>query len=492
MSVAATRSIDEVRLAASGKLDPERREALGQFMTPSVIADFMASMFQKWPAETRLLDPGAGIGSLTEAFANLWLRNAPEGATLQISTYEIEPLLIPLLRQHLAEVRHKARGTDRSIDASVEEKDFISEASFSCEFGAKRFSHAILNPPYKKIGSNSEWRHQLRHAGIETVNLYAAFLALAVASCEEGGEIVAIVPRSFCNGTYFRPFRAWLLERVALRQAHIFGSRKKAFQDDNVLQENIIIRLERGGEQAQVKVSSSTDAAFHDFSERDLPFEEIVKPSDPEQFIHIPTEIREAPSHLFNYTLAELGLGVATGPVVDFRLRDHCLSQPANGAVPLLYAHHFRRGAFEWPKDHRKPNAIAVNDVTLKWLMPRGWYALTKRFSSKEERRRIVSFVVDPDKLPFDQYGFENHLNVVHSGKRGLTEDLARGIALFLNSTVVDMHFRTFSGHTQVNATDLRSMRFPSRTVLEHFGRWSKANPSADQEQIDRIVENRP
>jgi len=35
----------------------------------------------------------------------------------------------------------------------------------------KRFSHAILNPPYKKINSNSEHRLILRRMGIETVNL---------------------------------------------------------------------------------------------------------------------------------------------------------------------------------------------------------------------------------------------------------------------------------------------------------------------------------
>jgi hypothetical protein len=122
--------------------------------------------------------------------------------------------------------------------------------------------------------------------------------------------------------------------------------------------------------------------------------------------------------------------------------------------------------------------------------MPRGWYTLTKRFSSKEERRRVVAYVVDPERLPGSLYGFENHLNVIHSRKQGLGETLARGIALFLNSTVIDAHFRTFSGHTQVNATDLRAMRFPSMEKLLCFGEWAKEMNALTQEQIDQFIES--
>ena len=52
------------------------------------------------------------------------------------------------------------------------------------------------------------------------------------------GQIVAIIPRSFCNGPYYRSFRDFILERAAIKQIHLFGSRNKAFMDDNVLQEN--------------------------------------------------------------------------------------------------------------------------------------------------------------------------------------------------------------------------------------------------------------
>ena len=235
-------------------------------------------------------------------------------------------------------------------------------------------------------------------------------------------------------------------------------------------------------------MSTSTDATFHDLHQLNLPFDQIVKPSDPERFIYIPSSSTSAGSKLFKHKLSELGLDVATGPVVDFRLRDHWLAAPTKKSVPLIYSHHFR-GGFGWPRDHRKPNALALNDQTRKWLMPRGWYAVTKRFSSKEEKRRIVAYVVDPGDLPGELYGFENHLNVIHKSKKGLTEELARGITVFLNSTIVDQHFRSFSGHTQVNATDLRSMRFPAIADLIRFGEWAKAQDSLCHKAIDEFIE---
>jgi adenine-specific DNA-methyltransferase len=482
--------IDNLRRAASDQLDPTRRASLGQFMTPSAIAKFMASLFQRWPDNARLLDPGAGIGSLSEGFARQYLARKARGARLSITAYEIEPVLTGYLTEHLRTLAQDGEAADIHVEHEVVERDFIREAAFASSFAARRYSHVILNPPYKKIGAASEYRKLLRLIGVETGNLYSAFLALAVSMTEEHGEIVAIVPRSFCNGMYFRPFRSWLLSQVALTHIHVFESRKRAFRDDDVLQENIIIRLQRGDSQGPVVISTSDDPTFKDYRERLIPFSEIVKPSDPERFIHVPTFETNGSGKLFMHSLAELGLDVATGPVVDFRLRRHSHPMPEKGTIPLLYTHHFSGGKLQWPREHKKPNALAVNEETKKWLMPKGWYAITKRFSAKEEKRRLVAYVVDPRKLPYELYGFENHLNVIHAGKQGISPDLARGIALFLNSTVVDLLFRNFSGHTQVNATDLRSMRYPTKDAIKEFGKWAAKQRNPSQEQIDQFVES--
>ena len=81
----------------------------------------------------------------------------------------------------------------------------------------------------------------------------------------------------------------------------------------------------------------------------------------------------------------------------------------------------------------KKPNAIMRNDETEKLLYPNGYYVVVRRFSSKEEKRRVMASFVYPDAFNSPMFGFENHLNVFHSGKQGIPENLARGLAVFLS-----------------------------------------------------------
>lgn len=160
---------------------------------------------------------------------------------------------------------------------------------------------------------------------------------------------------------------------------------------------------------------------------------------------------------------------------------------PEEGSIPLLYPGHFNGSIIEWPKaDTKKPNAIHRNNTTEKWLFPNGFYCVVRRFSSKEEKRRIVASVVRPDVFAdADALGFENHLNVFHQNRRGLPQSLACGLAVFLNATATDHRFRRFNGHTQVNATDLRAMKYPSRQTLLALGEWAKTSDDLSQSMID-------
>ncbi|MGQ0659982.1 Eco57I restriction-modification methylase domain-containing protein [Sphingosinicella sp.] len=461
----------------------QRKSRLGQFMTPASVAEFMASLFDfRSTEDIRLLDAGAGQGALTAAFVE-----RVGTARVASTAFEFDDQILPDLRANLAALRAKAY-------CELIERDFIEEAANCICLGrGTRYTHAILNPPYKKIGNDSRQRALLRAAGLETVNLYSGFVGLALELLEPGGELVAIIPRSFCNGPYYQPFRRFILRRASVRHIHLFDARNKAFRDDGVLQENIIIKLVRGAEQGPVIVSTSTDDSFADHAEKQHDFARIVFPDDADEFIHIPTgndeQLLERAS--FGHSLADLGLTVSTGPVVDFRLRESLRADPESGAVPLLYPGHFGAGGLQWPKPgFKKPNAIRDTMATRKWLYPNGFYAVVRRFSSKEERRRIVANVVDPARLPAQMIGIENHLNVFHAKRQPIPGELAHGLAAYLNATAVDTYFRRFNGHTQVNATDLRAMRYPSREALIVLGQWAKGRASIAQDEIDERVKS--
>ncbi len=483
--------IDQIRIEASNGLDHATKVHLGQFLTPSTIANYMASLFPVGnEASTHLLDAGAGVGSLSTAFLHRWKAQGFSFKHIEVTAYEIDSTL----RKHL-DKSLSIFANPHCCKVNILEHDFIEDAAHMLAFGnGPRYTHAILNPPYRKINSDSRHRHLLRQVGIETVNLYSAFVALTIGLMRPGGHIVAIIPRSFCNGPYYRPFRDLIFKKAALKHIHLFTSRDQAFKDDKVLQENVVILLECSARQGNVVVSTSTDDQFIDYHLADHQFSDIVNPGDQEGFIHIPTVhngLNTSSSLPFDNTLADLNIEVSTGPVVDFRVDQFITDMPSSHSVPLLYPCHFGEKSIEWPKNAcKKPNAINLTPETKKWLYPNGYYTMTRRFSSKEEKRRIVANVVTPNISNSKYIGFENHLNVFHHAKQGLTELIARGLAVYLNSTLIDEHFRKFSGHTQVNATDLKQLKYPSRLLLEKLGRWAKNQPRFSQELIDNEIKD--
>lgn len=491
--------IEKAQRAFSEAMSRSKRSAIGQFLTPAPIARFMASLFERDVPVVRILDPGAGAGTLFTALAEHLVSRAHHPESIEVVACETDRAVIPHMETAMELCRELCAQAGVAFQGVVRCEDFISTAASQIHDNLfapmdASFTHVILNPPYKKINGETRTRRILNSAGMETSNLYAAFVWLAAHLMRPGGEIVAITPRSFCNGPYFRRFRKALLGLIDLRRIHMFESRKEAFSDDSVLQENIIFRGIRNEPQGPtVTISVSRGPVFTGMQVREVPFQDVVLPGDRDAFIHLSGaddghQVMEDMSR-FSATLTDLGLEVSTGRVVDFRARGFLRQDPEEGDAPLVYPCHFENGLVRWPlSGSKKPNAIVQSDETKDLLVPAGYYVLTKRFTAKEERRRIVGVIYDPTRNEAPWVGFENHLNYFHAKGRGLPRDLARGLAVFLNSSLFDRYFRLFSGHTQVNATDLRKMRYPSRQQILQLGRAMKGS-LPEQERIDAALE---
>lgn len=474
------------RVAALGGIDMRTQSDLGQFFTPVAAARLIASL-PSLPSSgaLRVLDPGAGSGMLTAALVNRALTECPK-LSIEVVAIERDSAVFPHLQTTLAECERAGRG---QVAVKAIQADFILDfvkLNTSLDLDAQ-FDLVIENPPYGKLAVSSPQRSAMRAAGVDVPNLYAAFLALSVTALRAGGKIVAITPRSFFNGPYFGAFRSHLLDSIALNRVHVFDSRSSVFADTGVLQENVIFAGTRGVAPGVVELSVSRDHT-DEITSRIVPYNDVVFPDDPNRFIRLATDAEDTKvaEQVLSQpcALTDLGVQVSTGRVVDFRSRHALSSVKRPEAVPLIYPGNLRGGGVVWPQTIRKPQWFQpVSDKDRAMLLPEGWYTLVKRFSAKEEQRRIVASVWSPLENP-GEVAFENHLNVFHVAGRGLDEALARGIAIWLNSSMIDRFFRTFSGHTQVNATDLRTLRFPTVETLRYLGR----NAVASQMEVDSLV----
>lgn len=474
---------------------PSKHE-LGQYLTPSYVADLMAGFFANLPETIQLLDAGAGEGALTAAFVRRFCTSKDRPKRIEVTAYEVDHNLIEPLQTKLARCQKECHLAGIEFETTIVNDDFIHcvvpilRADLFSQ-GINNFNAAIVNPPYRKLRSDSSARLLLRSIGIETSNFYSAFVLLIARLLSVKGELVAITPRSFCNGPYFEPFRIELLQTMALRRIHLFDSRSAAFGKDKVLQENVVVHAVKNEQLSDVVLSNSSGRPDGKVTERRVSYSEVVSPTDPEQFIRISINETGVPddsalSSLGN-TLTDLNLSVSTGRVVDFRARHFLRDQAGADTAPLIYPTHFNGNFIAWPKERsRKPNAILISDDTRDLLVPSGFYVLVKRFSSKEEKRRIVACVYNPTLIPAPLIGFENHLNYFHRAGAGFSSDVALGLAAFLNSTAVDMTFRQFSGHTQVNATDLRKLNYPSLSSLEGLGK--KISSPMTQTELDTLL----
>lgn len=468
---------EQRRIDATQTIGLENLAKSEQFFTPVEVAQLMAERLiptSNLPETISLLDPGAGPGILTAAAVDRLTALAPN-TRIRITAVEKDADLIPQLTQTLEDcVNHNP-----NVVYEIHNTDFIywgtnQQDLFKETPEQRKFDLCIQNPPYAKLAATSPESNHLKAEGIYAPNLYAAFLAIAKTLLTEDGRLTAITPRSFYNGTYFTRFRQFMFDSTSIESIHTFESRREVFKDTGVLQESIITTFTSGKQTPQKVQLSTSQSQAHDVTSRNVDYNAVVVGD----VIFVPATDKDENAVAWmsraTATLDELPLNVSTGRVVDFRSRDKLTTEPNTNTVPIVYPAHFNQQGITHPKPTvTKPQYYISNDVESdKNLVPAGSYVLVKRFSAKEEKRRIVAAVWDGPIAAFD-----NKTNFFHHNGQGLDPELAVGLATWLNSTHVDDFFRVFSGHTQVNAGDLKMMPYPTVEQLHALAALQDISP---------------
>lgn len=473
---------ERLREQHEARVPVDERKRRGQVFTPPAVSRFMAGLLEIPGGRFRLLDPGAGVGSLTAAVCERLLRLRQPRA-VEIHAFETDSDLAALLEEVLKECASAMEEAGHQAAIHVHRGDFILGADaardqgdlFAGPYRLGEFDAAIMNPPYFKIAGDSEYARALGDVVHGQPNIYALFMAQAARMLRRRGQLVAITPRSFCNGLYFREFRRWYFSKMSLRHVHLFESRRATFE--GVLQESVVTvaRLD-GGKAGPVAVSHSpTGRDLESVEALRLPARDVLDDSAGEMVVRIPAgaadvAIIEAADRWPRFE--ELGLRVSTGPVVDFRATRYLVREPrARGTVPLIAIHNVRPFQTVWPLEKNgRPQAFRVAPGSMPLLLPVRNYVLLRRFSAKEESRRLTASPLLATELRGDWRALENHLNYVYHAERELSVAEVFGLTALFNSKLFDRYFRTFSGNTQVNATEVRTMRVPPLDTVSRIG----------------------
>lgn len=493
-------------------LEKKPLEALkkhGQFLTPPAVARYMAKELGEIKSCDILLEPACGSGVLVCAVVE---RLIAEKNPLEISiiAYETDKELCDVSREVLGVVSKEAEKNGIKINWQVFQEDFIlaclpdeQPSLFSSKESRERaFNQIISNPPYFKLNAEDKRVRAVYGKLNGHTNIYTLFMALSAKLLAPQGKACFIVPRSFCSGAYFSEFRRDLLKDVTPFSIHIFQSRNDVFKGDEVLQENLIFSFEKSAQPQEhrywaghVNISSSKDDKNLEDENisRQVSFNHFLSDHEGLFLFRLPTgildeQILEAVDK-WDGSLEKYGFQVSTGRVVPFRakglLKDQVKS--GNGTVPLLWMQNIKPYVVEYPlTKFDKPQAISINDSSL--LMPNANYVLSRRFSAKEDKRRLVSAPFLGEKFNFEQIGFENHLNVIFRKKGTLSISETIGLSALLNSAITDRYFRIVNGNTQVNAAELRIMPIPPLEVINNIGEKIQKMQADTPEKIEGII----
>jgi len=473
------------------------RKAIGQFFTPAPIAEYMGTMVQFRGQAVRVLDPGAGSGILTMSVIDHLVKNGVKH--FEIDLYENNTAIIPLLKNTMQLARKRLLDAGCVLEYQIIEKNFIEDNQFAWTgmMSNEKYDVVISNPPYRKISRDSLEASVMSSVVYGQPNLYFLFMAMGAKLLKENGELVYIVPRSFSSGLYFSAFRRWFLSEMRITNLHLFSSREAVGgEQDPVLQETVILRaIKTQAKQPAIEITESADAYCSSRTSRYTVDYRVCVGNDKNAFLYFPTNAQDIRVLAFvngwTASLPKLGFRVKTGQLVDFREREWMCPNPSSDTVPLLWAFNFNGARIQFPvRVPGKPQYLKDDSATKRLQMNRGNYVLLKRFTSKEEKRRLqCALLFDNDFSDCRSLSAENHVNYITKITGAMQREEMYGLFVLLNSSYLDKYFRILNGSTQVNATEMNAIPFPPLQSIKEMGWRAMHCEDLNESVCDAIIE---
>ena len=492
---------DRLGIYYTQQVTTKHKKDNGQFFTPTEIAQLMASYCDLTKTTIRILDPGCGTAILTCALIEHLVETRNDIELSDLVAYETDPDLISFSQKTLTYLKKWLLEKGIKFQYLLHIHDFILDNAKALKenYNGEQFDLIISNPPYFKLAKDDEKTIAAKELVSGQPNIYSIFMGIAAKLLFENGELIFITPRSFASGNYFKAFRELFFNTVQIDKIHLFNSRKDTFNRDSVLQETVVIKAIREEINPNKNVLVSSSIGIKDIFEPTIKYfnsSELIDLNSKEKILHLPTSDKE--ENILNLVstwqnvLTDFDIKISTGPVVSFRALEFIQNNYENGTVflaPLFWLHNVNKMILEWPKQLKeKGQFIRIENGSKSLLLPNKNYILLRRFSTKDDKSRLIAAPYFCNYVKSDFVGVENKVNYIYRKDGHLDRNEVVGLCALLNSELFDTYFQIFNGNVNVSATELREMRFPPLENIKEIGNKIILSNDYSMNNVNNIV----
>jgi len=475
---------DRLGVYYTKNVDSKHKKDNGQFFTPIPIANLMASFCDLKLNRYRILDPGCGTAVLTCTLIEYLINKNENIDFIDLVVYETDPELIVFSQNALTYLKTFLLEKEIRFQYSLLLQDFVLDNANSLKESKEyevKFDIVISNPPYFKLAKDDEKAIVAQELISGQPNIYSLFMGIASKLLKENGELIFITPRSFASGGYFKAFRKLFFNTVQIEKIHLFNSRKDTFNRDSVLQETVIIKAIKEHIDPNKKVNVYSSLGLKDINKpklKILPCSELIDLSSKEKILHLPINDKEESIlklvTLWVDNLIDFDIQISTGPVVSFRALDYIqsdLNVESIDQAPLFWLHNINKMHLDWPVSYKaKGQFIKIENNSKSILLLNKNYVFLRRFSTKDDKSRLIAAPYFSNNLISSYIGVENRVNYFYRKNGILEKSEVAGLSALLNSELFNVYFQIFNGNVNVSATELRCMRFPPLLELKEIG----------------------
>ena len=143
----------------------------------------------------------------------------------------------------------------------------------------------------------------------------------------------------------------------------------------------------------------------------------------------------------------------------------------------------------EWPKQFKgKGQFIRIENRSKSLLIPNKNYILLRRFSTKDDKSRLIAAPYFCNYVKSEFIGVENKVNYLYRKNGHLDRTEVVGLCALLNSELFDTYFQIFNGNVNVSATELREMKFPPLQDIKEIGNQIIISNDYSMNNVNSIV----